>query len=207
MLFYALTFAQQNDSTTTAFREGRWLTGLSGSISSTTTQVDNIGDKSTSNNFGINIETGKFIKNRFLIGGRFQTNKISNSGGLDTTTETFYVGPFSNYYFIDNKTGSLFSTASIGYVRYKDEIQFNQLNSLISQQNSEGSGIGSILGVGYSYTINDFIAFDFGLNVNLFWVNVEQESLPSRAITNTSITSNDISFSFGFNVILDDFFF
>lgn len=207
ILFYALAFAQQNDSTTTAFREGRWLTGLSGSISSTTTQVDNIGDKNTSNNFGINIETGKFIKNRFLIGGRFQTNKISNSGSIDTTTETFYVGPFSNYYFLDNRTGSLFATASFGYVRYKNEVQYGQLNELISQQNSEGSGIGTILGVGYSYSINDFIAFDFGLNVNLFWVNIEQESLPTGTITNTSITSNDISFSFGFNVILDDFFF
>ena len=196
----------QNDSITTAFRKGRWLTGLSGNISSTTTQVDNVDFKSTSNNYGINIESGKFLKDRWLVGGLFQANKASANGTLEKTTETFYIGPFSNYYFMDGNTGSLFARFSLGYVRYKDETEFMSQN-LITQSFSEGSGLGSILGVGYSYTMNDFIAFDLGIDVNLFWVSIEQESLPVQTITNTNISSNDISFSFGFNIILDDFFF
>ncbi len=202
-LFLSYNVTSQNvDTLETAFRKGRWLTGLSGTISSTTTEVKTADFKSTSNNYGINIETGKFIKDRFLLGGRFQANQSSTSGSVERTTETFYIGPFSNYYLTNNKTGSLFATASLGYVRYKDETQLQLI-----QENGEGGGLGAILGLGYSYTINDFIAFDLGLNVNLFWVNIEQESLPSQTITNTSIASNDISFSFGFNIILDDFFF
>ncbi len=202
--------AQTTDSLETAFRKGRFLTGLSGSISSTTTDAGNLNSKATSNNFGINIQSGKFFKNRLLIGGIFQANKISNSGAFTKTTETFYIGPFSNYYFMDNKTGSLFTSLSLGYVRYKDKTELEEIDPLINQatqQLSEGGGLGSIIGFGYSYTINDFIAFDLGVNVNLFWVDIEQKLLPNQTITNTSISSNDVSFSFGFNVILDDFFF
>ena len=196
----------QNDSLKTAFRKGRWLTGLSGNISSTTTQVDNADFKTTSNNYGINIESGKFLKNRWLVGGLFQANKASTSGNIEKTTETFYIGPFSNYYFMDGNTGSLFTRLSLGYIRYRDETKLMTQNLLI-EEFSEGGGLGSIVGLGYSYTMNDFIAFDLGINVNLFWVSIEQESLPIQTITNTNISSNDISFSFGFNIILDDFFF
>ena len=196
----------QNDSLKTAFRKGRWLTGLSGNISSTTTQVDNADFKTTSNNYGINIESGKFLKNRWLVGGLFQANKASTSGNIEKTTETFYIGPFSNYYFMDGNTGSLFTRLSLGYIRYRDETKLMTQNLLI-EEFSEGGGLGSIVGLGYSYTMNDFIAFDLGIDVNLFWVSIEQESLPVQTITNTNISSNDISFSFGFNIILDDFFF
>ena len=205
-LLASQSIISQNDTINTAFRKGRWLTGLSGNISSTTTQLDNTDFKTTSNNYGINIESGKFLKNRWLVGGLFQANKASTSGTIEKTTETFYIGPFSNYYFMDGNTGSLFGRLSLGYVRYRDETEFMTQN-IVTQNFSEGGGLGSIVGVGYSYTMNDFIAFDLGINVNLFWVSIEQETLPIQTISNTNISSNDISFSFGFNIILDDFFF
>lgn len=199
-------YAQSEETNSTAFKKGRWLTGLSGSMNSTTTNKGSEDYKTTSNNFGINIESGKFIKDRFLIGGRFQTNKSSTNGSIEGSTETIFIGPFSNYYFSDSKTGSLYVTTSLGYVRYKDKTQLQQLD-LFAQESGEGSGVGALIGFGYSYTINTSVAFDLGINVDLFWVDIEQESLPSQTISNTNITSNDVSFSFGFNVILDDFFF
>ena len=206
MSFSQTSISQEKDSIKTAFRKGRWLTGLSGNISSTTVEIKNIDFKNTSNNYGINIESGKFIKDRFLVGGLFQANKSSTNGSIDKTTETFYLGPYSNYYFMDGKTGSLFTRFSLGYVRYRDQTELN-IPGFLAQEFSEGDGLGSIIGVGYSYTVNDFVAFDLGVNVNLFWVSIEQESIPAQTITNTNIASNDISFSFGFNIILDDFFF
>ena len=206
LIYCQLSYSQNQDSLQTAFKKGRWLTGLSGTINSTTTNKGSLDLKTTSNNFGINIETGKFIKDRFLLGGRFQTHKNSTSGSIEGSTDTIFIGPFSNYYFSDNKTGSLFVTTSLGYVRYKDRIQLEQLDLLIEEL-GDGSGLGALIGFGYSYTINTSVAFDLGINVDLFWVNIEQESLPSQTISNTKISSNDVSFSFGFNVILDDFFF
>jgi len=127
-------YTQTKDSTMTAFKKGKWLTGLSGTISSNTSQEKNSNTKQvSSNSYGINIETGKFIKNRWLIGGKFNANRSSVGGNAGSTTETLYIGPYSNYYFTDNQTGSLFGSLSVGYVRYRDEIQLNQ---------NEGSGFG-----------------------------------------------------------------
>jgi len=209
LLFSLVSFSgytQTKDSTMTAFKKGKWLTGLSGTISSNTSQERNSNTKQVLNSYGINIETGKFIKNRWLIGGKFNANRSSLGGSVDRTTETLYIGPYSNYYFTDSKTGSLFGSLSVGYVRYRDKTQLIQFNE-VAQAFSEGSGLGSIIRLGYSYTINSSIAFDLGLNVNLFWVDISQEFLPIQNPIDTSISVSDMSFSFGFNIILDDFFF
>lgn len=199
-------YGQSIDTTATAFKKGRWLTGLSGSISSTSTQRENSDNKTSSNNFGINFETGKFVKDRFLVGGKFKTNRNNTNGRVERTTETIFIGPFSNYYFSGNSSGSLFVSGALGYVRFKDKSEIEQSNLLI-QETGEGSGLGALIGFGYSYTINAFIALDLGVNVDLFWVNIDEESIPSGEISNANISSNDLSFSFGFKVILDDFFF
>jgi len=199
-------YTQTKDSTMTAFKKGKWLTGLSGTISSNTSQEKNSNTKQVSNSYGINIETGKFIENRWLIGGKFNANRSSVGGNFDSTTETLYIGPYSNYYFTDNQTGSLFASLSVGYVRYRDKTQITQLEE-VTQISGEGGGLGSIIGLGYSYTINSSIAFDLGLNMNLFWVDLTQESLTTQNPINTSISVSDLSFSFGFNILLDDFFF
>ncbi len=209
LIFFLVSFngyTQTKDSTMTAFKKGKWLTGLSGTISSNTSQERNSNTKIVSNSYGINIETGKFIKNRWLIGGKFNANRSSFGGTIDRTTETLYIGPYSNYYFTDSKTGSLFGSLSVGYVRYRDETQITQLEE-VTQVSSIGNGFGSIMRLGYSYTINNSIAFDLGLNVNLFWVDLTQESLATQNSINTSISGSDLSFSFGFNILLDDFFF
>ena len=199
--------AQQNaDSTSTAFKEGRWLTGLSGSISSTRTQIGSSDNDISSNNFGFNIQTGKFLKDRFLVGGVFQTNRINSAGSIEQSTETLFIGPFSNYYFSNNPSGSIFGSLAVGYTRFQNETTFMQ-DSIVNQENSDGGGIGTIIGLGYSYTITKSIAFDLGVNVNLFWVNIDQESLPNGNISSSNLSSSDVSFSFGFNVLLDNFFF
>ncbi|GGI56989.1 DUF3575 domain-containing protein [Winogradskyella haliclonae] len=198
--------SQIADSNSIAFRKGRWFTGLSGSISSTTIRINSLDQETSTNNYGINIQSGKFLKDRFLVGGRLQINRINTSGNVDQQTETLFIGPFSNYYFNVNKTGGLFITAAVGYTRYSNEVDFTQ-NLMTVNEFSEGSGLGSIFSLGYSYTITDNVAFDLGINVNLFWLDVEQESIPSNVKTNYSISSNDISLSFGFNILLDDFFF
>lgn len=205
-LFGFLSYSQDVDSTKTAFKKGRWLTGLNGTISSTTTKIDDADVKTTVNNYGINIESGKFVKDRFLIGGILQINRSSSDGNFRTSTEYFFIGPKTNYYFMDDSSGSLFASFAIGYVRYQDETEIFMQESL-AQEFSEGDGIGSILGLGYSYTINRSIAFDLSINANLFRVRIERESLPSENITTTVFNSSELLFSFGFNIILDDFFF
>ncbi|MCW5515691.1 hypothetical protein [Muriicola sp. Z0-33] len=197
---------QTQDSLDTPFRKGRWLTGLSGSISSNTNKETSGDEKTITNEFGLNFSTGNFIKDRWLLGGRINTDRASAAGNVDRTTESLFVGPFVSYYLSENSRGSLFTTLSSGYVRYREETSFNDLTNPIREL-SEGGGFGALLGLGYSYVINDQIAFDIGFDLNLFWIGVDQEQQPSGTIGSQNISVSNIAFTFGFNVILDDFFF
>lgn len=194
------------DSLATPFRKGRWLTGLSGSISSNTNKVTSADEKTITNEFGLNFSTGRFIKDRWLLGGRINTDRASSAGNVDRTTESLFVGPFVSYYLTENNRGSLFTTLSSGYVRYREETSFIDLTNPISEL-SEGGGFGALLGLGYSYVIHDQIAFDIGFDLNLFWIGMDQEQQPSGTIGSQNISVSNTAFTFGFNVILDDFFF
>ena len=202
------TFSQviDIDSLNTPFRRGRWLTGLSGNISSRTNKEVNADEKTNTNSFGLNFSTGKFVKDRLLVGARLNTDRASSTGNFERTTESLFIGPFVSHYLSKNHRGSLFTTLSPGYIRYREETSFNDLTNSISEL-SEGGGFGTLLGLGYSYIINDQIAFDIGFDLNLFWVNIEQEQQPSGIISSQNISISDTTFTFGFNVILDNFFF
>ncbi len=198
--------SNDTDSLNTPFRKGRWLTGLSGSISSNTNKISSVDEKLITNEFGLNFSTGRFVKDRWLLGGRINADRASSSGNIDSTTESLFVGPFVSYYLSKNDRGSLFTTLATGYVRYREETKFNDLTNPISEI-SEGGGMGALVGLGYSYVINDQIAFDIGFNLNLFWVGVDSEQQPLGTIDSQNISVSNIAFTFGFNVILDDFFF
>ncbi|MFS4491639.1 hypothetical protein [Maribacter sp. 2308TA10-17] len=195
-----------SDSLTTPFREGRWLTGLSGSISSNTNKTDASEAKTVTNEFGLNFSTGRFIKDRWLLGGKINADRASSAGSVDRTTESLFIGPFVSHYLSANDRGSLFTTLSTGYVRYREETQLNTLLAP-TELSSEGGGFGALVGLGYSYVIHDKIAFDIGFNLNLFWIGVDQEELPSGMVSSQDLTVSNIAFTFGFNVLLDDFFF
>lgn len=196
----------QADSLDTPFRKGRWLTGLSGSIRSSTSEISGLDEKTVTNEFGLNIATGRFIKDRLLIGGNFNAERASSGGNIDNNRETLFVGPFLSYYISKNHRGSLFTRVSPGYVRYSEEVRLNSLASPTSFA-SEGGGFGTLLGLGYSYVIDDKIAFDIGFDLNLFWVSVDVEEQPVGTVSTQNIAISNTAFTFGFNIILDHFFF
>ncbi len=194
------------DSLSTPFRKGRWLTGLAGSISSNTSKVSGSNEKTITNEFGLNLSTGKFVKDRWLFGGTVNADKASSASSVDRTTESLFIGPFVAYYLSPNHRGSLFTRFSPGYVRYNEDTQVNSLPNP-TELSSKGNGFGSLIGLGYSYVIHDKIAFDIGFNLNLFWIGIDQEQQPSGTISSENLAISNTAFTFGFNVILDDFFF
>jgi len=197
----------KKDTTETPFRKGRWLTGLSGSISSGTTENTSLGNKSSSNQYGINISTGKFIKDRVLVGFLFNIQRQNFESNLvKKNTEILILGPGANYYFSKSKIGSLFYSLSPGFVVYRDETSL-MLEDEFTELFSKGNGIGILSTLGYSYVLHDRISFDLGLTVHVNWLNVEQNGRQEGTINNVNIVLSDLSFSFGFNVLLDEFFF
>ena len=197
----------KKDTTETPFRKGRWLTGLSGSISSGTIENKSLGNKSSSNQYGINISTGKFIKDRVLVGFLFNIQRQNFESDLvKNNTEILILGPGANYYFSKSKIGSLFYSLSPGFVVYRDETSL-MLEDEFTELFGRGNGIGIFSTLGYSYVLHDRISFDLGLTVNINWLNVEQNGSQEGTIDNVNIVLSDLSFTFGFNVLLDEFFF
>ena len=201
-------FAQEieKDSTLTSFRKGRWFTGLSGSISSGTIENSTSGKKSSSNRYGIEISTGKFIKNRLLVGFLFSAHRDNFESDFVKTTESIFIGPQASYYFSKSRTGSIFFKLSPGFVIYRDQTSL-LLEDTFTELISEGNGFGFLTTLGYSYVLHDRITFDLGLNLNVSWISVEQNSETIEVINDVNIVLSDLSFSFGFNVLLEEFFF
>lgn len=201
--------ASENQDTldiSTPFRKGRWMTGLSGSISSGSTNLDSIQKGVSRNQYAIDFATGKFIKDRLLVGVIFQIARTSTEEFVKRTSETLYIGPNVSFYFSDNEQGSLFIAGSAGYAKFRDDTGV-QLNGVFNQIDIDGNGLGTILRFGYSYVIHDRISFDLGLNLTTFWINADRISQPANTTSKENFRVGDLSFSFGFNVLLDDFFF
>lgn len=204
-LFSFQNISCQEKDSITPFKKGRWLTGLSGSFASYTSILDN-DNKVSTNTYGLELTTGNFFKDRWLIGGLLSAERVSGGGKIERGLETFFIAPTIAFYLSKNYQGSLFISISPGYIRFREETIIN-LNEEPIIERIEGPGFGARLSLGYSYVIHNRIAFDIGLNVNNYWLNTKQESLPLGSSSKESIMINGINFFFGFNVLLDDFFF
>lgn len=192
------------DNTVTPFRKGRWLTSLSGNISTTTNEVKSTNRRSISNDYGINLSTGTFFKERWLFGVTFQAERRESKGEFNVVGESFYIGPQFARYFSKTKDGSLFLNVSPGFVLYRSQATINEIPDFLVD--AEGNGFGTLISLGYSYVIRDLISFNIGFNLGHYWIGVDSLN-SSGIIESDNITISNLSFSFGFGVILDDFFF
>ena len=193
-----------SDSVVTPFRQGRWITGITGSINSSLVDFKSEEERTSSNEYSFNILGGNFFQDRWLVGGVIQMDRSDADALSDLTTETLFVGPFVSRYFSDSERGSLYLLLSPGYTRYRNFIRVAD-DLMVIEEQSEGSGFGFILNLGYSYVVFDRIAFDIGVTVAQRWLEVERTQQPGNVVFEDDITLRDISFSFGFRVLLDRF--
>lgn len=193
-----------SDTVTTPFRKGRWLTGIAGSINSTTNEFRSNDAGSTSNEYAINIIGGNFVKDRWLVGGIIQMQRSNADGLANLTNETLFIGPTASHYFSDAERGSLFLSLAPGYARYQNLIRIEEATET-SEEKSEGSGFGLFINLGYSYVIIDRIAFDIGVGLGQQWFNVERSIDPGNISFEDDISLRNVSFTFGFRILLDKF--
>ncbi len=192
------------DSIKTPFRKGRWTTGITGTISSSVVEAKSTDERTSSNEYSLNIVGGNFFRNRWLVGGIVQMSRSDADGLADLNTESLFLGPLISHYFSDSDRGSLFLLLSPGYTRYNNAIRFqDDLDENIEE--SEGSGFGFIVNLGYSYVILDRVSFDIGVAITQRWLNVERRLELDEVVFSDDINLRDISFSFGFRVLLDRF--
>jgi len=201
--FFTSAWAQEieKDSISTAFRKGRWLTGLSGFISSGSTQNTSSDNITVSNRYRIEISSGKFIKDRLNLGFNVNMERANIEDDEVLTTENALIGPKVTYFFSKSKIGSMFFSFSPGLMIYREKTVTVQDNSTF-ENISKGSGFGTLSTVGYSYVLYDLVTLDLGLNWSAFRINTEQSSSLEDSATDVNIVINDLSFSFGFKILL-----
>ena len=194
------------DSIQTPFRKGRWLSGLSGSISSSSTKLDTVSQRSFGNQYAFDFSTGKFIKDRWLLGGIFRMQRDNSQQFVDLESESLLLAPIASYYLTDNSQGSIYFSIAPGYARFREKTVFLIAGSP-SQEVLEGGGFGLFTLVGYSFVLGDRVVFDLGLALNNTWVSASREIDGGRSTNKVDIHVGTVLFSFGFNIILDEFFF
>lgn len=195
-----------SDTITTPFRKGRWMSGLNGSFSSSTLKLNSAEELFTSNSYGIEIFSGKFFRDRWFVG--FNVIAISSSGAglIERESETMVIGPSISHYFLKESYGSLYVSVLPGYIRIREEGKIS-LDGEILNQKAEGPGFATRIRLGYSYVISRRIILDVGVGTNLAWLDLSYISEIDAINREESIFSNGTFFSFGFNVLLDEFFF
>jgi hypothetical protein len=188
----------------TPFRKGRWLTGLTGFIASGSTENTLTGNKSISNRYRIEINTGKFIKDRINVGlsANMERSNTEDKNVEENTSETFFIGPKGTYYVSGSEIGSIYFSLSPGYALYSDK-----LGAIIEDDYTEftnkGGGFGFLFTFGFAYVIHDRVTFDLGLNYNVYWLHLNQENSANNFSDNVSYEISNLSFSFGFKILLD----
>ena len=202
----AFSQSQEDDSVTTAFRKGRWLTGLSGGISSSSTKLDTASQQAFGNQYSFDFSTGKFFKDRWLLGGLFRIQRDNSRQFVELESETLLVAPLISYYLTNNKQGSIFFSIAPGYSRFREKTVII-VGGTPSQELLSGGGFGLFTQLGYSFVLNDRVVFDLGLGLNNNWIRAKREIDGGGTSSKTDIAIGTVLFSFGFNVILDEFFF
>lgn len=195
-----------NDTLTTPFRKGRWLSGLNGSFSSSTLKLASTDELFSSNAYGLEIFTGIFFKDRWFAGFNILAASSSGAGLIERESETLLVGPSISHYFLKEHYGSLYVSVLPGYIRVREEGSVQAEQEIIAQR-ADGPGFATRIRLGYSYVISSRIVLDVGVGTNLSWLDVEYRSDVQDTVREESIFSNATFFSFGFNVLLDEFFF
>jgi len=194
------------DSITTAFRKGRWLTGLSGNISSGSSRLDTISNRTFTNQYAFDFSTGKFFKDRWLLGGILQMNRTNSRQFIEFENESLLIAPVISYYSSDSPVGSVFFLLAPGYARFREKTAVVILGTP-SQAELSGGGFGLFAQLGYSYVLHDRIVFDLGLGLNGIWATGKREEETGQTRRKVKVENGNILFSFGFNVLLGEFFF
>ena len=197
---------QEADSVSSPFLKGKWLTGLAGSISSSSSKLDTISaTRAFTNQYAFNFSTGKFFKDRWLLGIALRMQRDNSRQFVDLESESLLFAPLISRYISGSSQGSIFIMVAPGYARFREKTVV-VLNGSTTQEILKGDGLGLLTQLGYSFVLGELVVFDLGLGVNASWIKADRESQPDL-IEKLKINRGDLIFSFGFNVILDEFFF
>ena len=191
----------QSDTLETAFRKGRWWLGIAGGFSSGIVRTDSTSQGDFVNEYNLDMSAGKFIADKWLLGAVFRAQRDGASHDFDRETELFFVGPSASFFFSRSPVGSVYIQAAPGYSRFRD-VFVDELNGTEVNTEITGQGIGVLATFGYALVIRDVVSFNLGFNYSTNWIEATRRVDPGDLVTKENFRVGNVSFLFGFNVIL-----
>ena len=143
---------------------------------------------------------------RFLVGAEFFVTRINSEKFINRSTERLLIGPSGSYYFAKDRYGAVFVKMVVGYTKFR-ESSVQSINAFTVNEIIEGQGGGFITELGYAYVLNDRISFDLSIGAGQFWIFANQKNNIDFNSKRITLKSSELVYTFGFNVLLDKFFF
>ena len=196
---------EEPDSTdqATPFRQQRWMTSISGFITSSNTELSGGNGQSDnfSNNFFYYLNGSYFLIDRLSLGLNVGFSRSSSEELIIRETEGFLIGPVLRYYVSKNQEGSLYFQGGMFYSRYYDRTAL--LNIPIPVDNIfKGKGVGGSIGLGYSYVFKDLLILEIGFSNNFSTLKGKTTNQLTKNTTNQNYFNYELSFRFGLGIII-----
>jgi hypothetical protein len=207
LLFFAGNLMAQTERDSveqSAFRKGRNLVGVTGSISSA--YLNNANSSSQKNQIGnlyrFNVRLGKFVAHKNVVGLMFLASRTELVGYINSKAEVMALGPWYRLYLGKVPNIAFYLQPSLLYASYFGESDGGQALQTIDED-LDLHGVRGGLGIGISYVMGDRVSFDVGCEYNQarYWgrytdhtLNLEQDIVLNRG---------EFVFSFGFNVLFE----
>ena len=190
----------QQDSAVTPFQKGRWILGLTGTISSGSVRSDSASSDSYSLEYSLNLSGAKLVSDRWAIGGFFQGERSTPARFFTRETEAMVIGPQVTWYLSRSFYGSVFINVGVGYSRFRDQSDA-LVNGQVRSELVSGQGVAVLGTIGYAVVVTKNITFDLGLNTATSWIWAER-TINSQPGIDDDFRLTEVAFSFGFKVLL-----
>lgn len=184
------------DSAYTPYRQSRWLAGLSGGILSSSSEQVN-GENVFTNRYNFDINISYFLARRWMAGLEFNIFRSTINELVERESETLTLGPVGRFYISPKGEGSVFFEAGVRHGQYWEKTTLTpQSGSEKHYQLLSGNEIGAIVGIGYSHTLLDKIAFEMGMD----YYYASQDGTIENTLDGTIETSDNQKIQFEFVV-------
>jgi hypothetical protein len=147
----------------TPFRKGKWITGLGGRISTSTSESSGQ-DRNFTNQYGINFSPGTFIADRWVVGLAIDFARISSDNVVVDESDFFQIGPFVRFYTSRNTHGSVYFQVGGGYAKLREKTAITGTNFNRRAGNHDGTVLNSRTGILGKAPHNDLPAVRHGIS-------------------------------------------
>jgi hypothetical protein len=194
----------QDSTIVSPFTKGKSLLLVTGNLSSTSVNqgAGFSGFKYITNDYLVGMSALKMIKNRFGVGGVFNTGRNESTELVKLETEVLYFGPWARFYWNNSPVGSLYPQISLLYVNYFSNREAEN-QGIIYEEALYSKGFGTTLGIGYSYIVNKHVNLEVGMIYNLFYLFGEIHNEYDNSVSKTNFMRTQIMFSVAFGVLFD----